>query len=281
MDEYIGLAGNSVRDILEHLRSKVKLTTQQKAKMRDQIQVEWDQTQDVAAYFLVLEQTKARLERWKIIVDEETIMHAAIKQIYQSNVFNKEHIQTWEDLEEEDQSWENLKNYFIEKFEEEENYAEATASKGGLQGMNNVEEEAAANEGEDEMAEYLYELRLAATENTETIQQVNTKTLGVVEELNRRIKTLSDTNASQQRTIEQLQKTIASQQGTIANLTGAKHQNPAVPPPTGGAPPKRRCKNCRAMVYHQDHNCPELPGNEHKRKAGWKSVFEGKKNPHY
>jgi hypothetical protein len=25
----------------------------------------------------------------------------------------------------------------------------------------------------------------------------------------------------------------------------------------------------------------ELPANEGKRKAGWKSVFEGMKNPHY
>ena len=96
-----------------------------------------------------------------------------------------------------------------------EKYAEATAGKGRLQGINQVSEQDRMAE-DDEMAEYLYVLKLAATSNIETVQQVNTKTLGVVNELNARIKQLTETVAEQQ-------KTISSQQATIAQLSGAKH----------------------------------------------------------
>jgi len=87
MDEYTGLAGRTIRKIMDHLRSKIKLTTAQRAAMQDQIQHEWDQTSDIATYFQHLEQTKTKLGRWKINISEETMLDAAIKQIYRSNVF--------------------------------------------------------------------------------------------------------------------------------------------------------------------------------------------------
>ena len=73
--------------------------------------------------------------------------------------------------------------------------------------------EEVGNGNDDELSEYLYELKLAATENSETINQVNSKTLTVVEELTARVKSLTETVAAQQ-------KTITSQQNTIARLMG-------------------------------------------------------------
>jgi hypothetical protein len=200
------------------------------------------------------------------------MLDAAIKQIYASSYFTKEQKQTWEDLDEEDQVWENFRDYFIEKYDEEEKYAEATAGKGGLQGINQVSEQDRQTE-DDEMAEYLYELKLAATSNTETIQQVNTKTLGVVSELNARIKQLTETVAEQQ-------KTISSQQATIAQLSGAKHQGGWNKAPAANDDDGNYCKNCEKKGKHKPENCWELEENAHKRKANWKSVFEGRKNPH-
>ena len=123
----------------------------------------------------------------------------------------RDHKKAWEDLEEEERDWELFKTYFIEKYDEEDQYANKTTKRGGLQGIHNVNEDSEGND--DELTEYLYELKVAATENSETIQQVNSKTLNVVAELTVRIKTLTDTTASQQ-------KTITSQQQTIARLMG-------------------------------------------------------------
>ncbi len=46
-----------------------------------------------------------------------------------------------------------------------------TADRGGLQGINQMNEEEAAND--DELSKYLYLLKVAATEQMEPINQVN------------------------------------------------------------------------------------------------------------
>ena len=100
---------------------------------------------------------------------------AAIKQIYHSNVFTKEQKQVWEELDEEDQTFDIFKLYFTAKFDEDEKYAEATTGSGGLQGVNTVEDGEEDLDGDDEVVDYLYALKLAATESNESINQVNTK----------------------------------------------------------------------------------------------------------
>lgn len=278
-NEYTGFAQHTAKELIDHIRIKVKLTTTDKAKMRDQINFDWDQSQDFAAYIVELEQIKRRLGRWGIHIDEDTLIATTIKQVNKCTIFTRDHKKTWEDLEEEERDWELFKSYFIEKYDEEDKYAEDTAGRGGLQGINQVNEEV-EHGNDDELSEYLYELKLAATENSETINQVNSKTLNVVEELTARIKSLTETVAAQQ-------KTIASQQITIAKLAG---QNGSGGGNGGGRGNRnnnrtpgqlRKCTNCGKEGYHKDEDCHELPANTSKRRAGWKSVFDGMKNPHY
>ena len=77
--------------------------------------------------------------------------------------------------------------------------------------------------------------------------------------------------------------TIATQQATIANLTGAKLQEPAAGGggEAGGGNARKKCKNCKKMVYHAENNCPELLANEHKQYPEWKSVYREGKSPFY
>jgi hypothetical protein len=278
-NEYTGFSQHNAKHLIDHLRVKVKLTTTDKAKMRDQINFEWDQSQDFAAYIVELEQIKRRLGRWGINIDEDTLITTAIKQVNKCTIFTKEHKKAWDELEDDERDWELFKTYFIEKYDEEDKYAEDTAGRGGLQGINQVNEEV-ENGNDDELSEYLYELKLAATENSETINQVNSKTLTVVEELTARVKTLTETVAAQQ-------KTITSQQNTIARLMGQNNSgsnngnNGGTRNNTRSSGQKKKCPNCGREGYHKPEDCLELPANESKRKTGWKSVFEGMKNPHY
>jgi hypothetical protein len=59
--------------------------------MRDQVNFEWDQSQDFASYIVELEQIKRRLGRWGITIDEDTMIATAIKQINKSTIFTCEH----------------------------------------------------------------------------------------------------------------------------------------------------------------------------------------------
>ena len=117
-DEYVGMANHSVREIIDHLRGRVKLTTADKARMRNEINFEWDQTQDLAIYFIELKKIRARLRRWGVEIDDNMLLAAAITQIYKSNHFNTDQLQTWEDLEAEDQVMDNFTEYFLEKYDE-------------------------------------------------------------------------------------------------------------------------------------------------------------------
>jgi hypothetical protein len=101
-NEYTGYSQHSARNIIDHTRTKVKLTTTEKAKMRDQISFEWDQSQDFASYIVELEQIKRRLGRWGITINEDTLMSTAIKQINKCTIFTKDHKKAWEELDEEE-----------------------------------------------------------------------------------------------------------------------------------------------------------------------------------
>jgi hypothetical protein len=276
-NEYTGYSQHSARNIIDHTRTKVKLTTTEKAKMRDQISFEWDQSQDFASYIVELEQIKRRLGRWGITINEDTLMSTAIKQINKCTIFTKDHKKAWEELDEEERDWELFKTYYIEKYDKDDVYAEDTAGQGGLQGLNNVNEE--TTNRDDELSEYLYFLKVAATEHSETINQVNTKTLNVVEELTARIKSLTETVAAQQKTITSKQNTstrlMSQKSGRNGGSGGGGRNN------NRNLGDKKKCPNCGKERFHNPEDRLELPANESKRKAGWKSVFEGMKNPHY
>ena len=148
-NEYTGFSQHTAKQLIDHLRAKVKLTTTDKAKMRDQINFDWDQSQDFAAYIVELEQIKRRLGRWGINIDEDTLITTAIKQVNKCTVFTKDHKKAWDELEDNERDWELFKTYFIEKYDEEDKYAEDTAGRGGLQGINQVNEEV-GNGNDDE-----------------------------------------------------------------------------------------------------------------------------------
>lgn len=280
-NEYSGYTQYTARRLIDQIITKVKLTEKQKAAMMDQIDFDWDQTEDFSAYIDTLELIQRRSARWGVNITEDQLIKAAIKQVYKCNVFTREHRKMWDDLDDEEKDWGVFKEHFIEKYDEEVNYdEEETAGRGGLQGVHGISEK---GEDVDQLTEYLYGIEASTTASNETIQQVNDKTLTVVKELTDRIKTLTETVANQQ-------KTIASQQFTIAKLAkggggGGGHNNAAGADKDKETPKppreKRLCANCHLMVGHQDKNCPELPNNTGKRYKGWKSVFAGMKNPHY
>ena len=284
-DEYTGFDDCMPRELMEHITRKVKktLTATERAKMKKEIHFDWDQTLDFASYIVELEKIRRRLSNWNIVTSDEDMIDVAIEQVNQASIFTREHKKIWDRMDMEDRTWDEFKTHFTDCYDEEANYEEETTGRGGLQGINAIEDDADSTE----MADYLYNLQQAATNNTESIQQVNTK-LSVVEELTARIKSLTETVAQQQKTINSQQHTISTQQNTIAKLAGQNGGAGGGGTAGGGGNTnnnerrkKKKCKNCGKMVMHKAEDCLELPANEAKRFDGWKSVFEGMVNPHY
>ena len=77
-NEYTGFSQHTAKQLIDHLRVKVKLTTTDKAKMRDQINFDWDQTEDFSAYVDTLELIQRRNARWGVNITEDQLIKAAI-----------------------------------------------------------------------------------------------------------------------------------------------------------------------------------------------------------
>lgn len=283
-NEYSGYTEHTARRLIDQIISKVKLTENQKATMMDQIDFEWDQSEDFSAYIDQLEIIRRRNARWGVEISDAQLTKAAIKQVYKCSTFTREHRKMWDELDEEEKDWTVFKEHFIEKYDEEMNYdEEETAGRGGLQGINEMKEK---GDDTDQLTEYLYGIETTTAASNETIQQVNDKTLTIVKELTDRIKSLTETVANQQKTIASQQITIARLATKVGNTTVTETTKGEQKKEAGSEVPKaprekRLCANCHLMVGHQDKNCPELPNNTGKRWKGWKSVYAGMKNPHY
>ena len=80
---------HTARGILDHLRGKVKLTKTEKTKMRDQINMEWDQSKDFPFYIQQLEMNRRRLARCRcgINIDKPKLISAANYQISKCTTF--------------------------------------------------------------------------------------------------------------------------------------------------------------------------------------------------
>jgi hypothetical protein len=107
-NEYTGYTQHTARALIDHIRTKCKVTTTEKAKMRDQINFDWDQSQDFASYIVELEQIKRQLGRWGITIDEDTMIAMAIKQVNKCTLFTKKHKKTLEDVDNEERDWDLL-----------------------------------------------------------------------------------------------------------------------------------------------------------------------------
>jgi hypothetical protein len=80
-NEYSGYTQHTARRLIDQIITKVKLTEKQKASIMDQIDFDWDQTEDFSAYVDMLELIQRRSARWGVTISEDQLIKAAIKQV--------------------------------------------------------------------------------------------------------------------------------------------------------------------------------------------------------
>ena len=93
--EYIGYDGILPTIIIHNLRNNIsKVTNQDKAAMKREISIPWEQQTVLSAYFKKIETAKKKLEKWNVIVSEEDII---MQEIYESKWFTNLNIKIWEE----------------------------------------------------------------------------------------------------------------------------------------------------------------------------------------
>ena len=80
--------------MINHLRSKISTVTNwEKAAVKREIFIPWEQPTVLSAYFKKIEIAKKKLKKWNITASDDDIVIHVMGQMYDSNWFNKEHKQ--------------------------------------------------------------------------------------------------------------------------------------------------------------------------------------------
>lgn len=71
--EYAQFDERTAREMLDHIMAQVKqkLTSNDRSKMRAEINADWDQTQDIRVYLKNMERSKVYLAKWGIIISDQ------------------------------------------------------------------------------------------------------------------------------------------------------------------------------------------------------------------
>ena len=103
-EEYIGYDGILPTTMIHHLRSKInKVINKDKATVKQEIFIPWEQPTVLSAYFKKIETAKKKLKKLNVTVLENNI---------DSNWFTEEHMTAWEEQEDRNKSLGTCKMHF-------------------------------------------------------------------------------------------------------------------------------------------------------------------------
>ena len=112
-EEYIGYDGILPSTIIHHLWSKIsKVTNWDKATVKCEIFIPWEQPTVLSAYFQKIKKAKKKLEKWNVTASDDDIVIHVMEQMYDSNWFTEEHMTEWKEREDRNKSWEAYKMHF-------------------------------------------------------------------------------------------------------------------------------------------------------------------------
>ena len=106
-EKYIGYDGLVPADMIHHLRSKISnVTNRDKAALKREIFLPWEQPTVLTAYFTKIKTTKKKLEKWNFkVTDNNIIIIHIVKQMYESNWFTEENMTKWEEKDKKNKTW--------------------------------------------------------------------------------------------------------------------------------------------------------------------------------
>jgi hypothetical protein len=149
-------------------------------------------------------------------------------------------------------TWQNLQDYFTEKFLVQKQYLQATAKQLWFKDAALVAQELAAAEVEGKITAMMFALLQEQHKaQLEAMVAANKQTMDAM---------LEHMNA------------LITGQGKAADKPTARvpTSNPGNAPNTANCKNKV-CTNCRKLIFHKPQTCYELESNASKRNPGWKS----------
>jgi hypothetical protein len=103
------------------------MTTSQKIKYKTKgYGKQWDSTTSITAYFTGLDKFQTSLADCGITTSIKEMTMAVSTRMWESKMFTKDQMVAWENKTATQQTWQNLQDYFTEKWLEQRQYLQAT-----------------------------------------------------------------------------------------------------------------------------------------------------------
>ncbi len=159
--QYINFGDTTIHSMILHFREKmaIKMTTSQKFKYKaEEYGKQWDPTTSIMAYFTSHDKFQTSLADRNIATSIKEITKAAGVRMWESEMFTKDQMVAWENKTPAQQTWQNLQDYFTEKWLEQRQYLQATAKQSQFKDAVLAAQELAAAEEEGKTTAMMFAL---------------------------------------------------------------------------------------------------------------------------
>eukprot|EP00804_Cyclotella_cryptica_P030544 CCRYP_014827-RA/>CCRYP_014827-RA protein AED:0.57 eAED:0.57 QI:0/0/0/0.5/1/1/2/0/398 len=249
-DDYVGYSGQTIKTIVQHLRTEWCIVTTLKKKQAAQaFHVQWDFTSHITKFAREFDKQQKLCRDIGVPAAEATKIQHYVESMYASEMFDDKEMQAWEIKPSADKTWDAAKAHFAAIYKSKEKFnAEREARLGGFESANH-----------HSLHEYTNSLEGAlenATEHAAAITLDNTTLLHKFE-------------AQQKAILDQQAKFLTLLSPPTAPRQQRNRSNGT--PPSEGRRPQHFCNSCKKDdVYHEDDECFVLDKNKDKCPSWYK-----------
>ena len=170
-NDLLGFTHVCVSEMLDHLTTQcLTITDTEKSEKLKAALKPWDHEDDIDTFFDDLDKIQKDLQDEMIIwPTDQKIIHA-MKNMWDSNIFDKRDMRDWERRDHADKGWVDLQEYFSELWTDQQKYEKATGGTHGFESAANVFEKPPI--ADEQFTQQLGDICLAATADKEHIQQM-------------------------------------------------------------------------------------------------------------
>ena len=265
---YVAYSNSSVHEIFTHLYDKTATMMTMKDKqdyLNEGYATVWDGSADLQAYFASIERFELTLPDRGLDVPTGRNVLAVGAMMWDSGQFTSKQMHEWENKTAALKTWDNIKTYFTQQWQEQQAYNKMTAKQSAFKEAAMLAKEAEAAEQQAQI------FVLMQTQHDEQMKKIVENMAAMQKQyeglLNQKNKENQNPN------IPIVPKIVPG----IVPDTKPKHK-PAVLldiKPTERKTDKSKCSHCKRFGWHKDADCLELDANKDKWPADYKPAAAG------
>eukprot|EP00804_Cyclotella_cryptica_P004232 CCRYP_014565-RA/>CCRYP_014565-RA protein AED:0.39 eAED:0.39 QI:0/0/0/1/0/0/3/0/607 len=271
-DDYIGYGAQTIKIILEHLRTEwCVVTTLEKKQAAAAFYVQWDLLSHITKFARKLNKHKKLCLDIGVPAPDTTKVQYYVKSMYSSDMFDNKEMQAWELKPSTDKTWDSAKSHFVTLYKGKEKFnAEREARTSGYESAN-----AFTNYGSIGATS----LGTLSSNDHQTILKYTNSLENALKHTQEHAAAVTMTQDHRLKQLKTQQQELLAQTTRFMALLTSNKQNPTPGTTTGGPPcttqhttrnttakSPRYCNSCKkSNVYHEDDACFALEKNKDTR----------------